>query len=138
METPNQVLRSYQQAAATPASSLAGDPPETKQPDEPPRGRVTSHDNSGTSAAEAFERFQAAAYRHKHGNPRWTPEEAETHEARSSLIQRTWKTGREMTRAERRLLHRYEAILKRYADADLEAYRAAKAGQPDDLKGPGL
>jgi hypothetical protein len=131
------VLRSVQQAADTRASVPAGNPPEAKTTNDPGRDRATSHDNKGSSPAAASERYLAAAYRHYHGNPRQAPEEAKAHQGRHALIRRTWGQGKEMTRDERRLMNRYEAILKTYEDADLEAYRAARAGKPNNLKGPG-
>lgn len=131
------MLKSEQQAVDIPAGVPAGNPPETKTPNDPGHDRATSHGDNGSSPAVASERYLAAAYRHYHGNPHQAPEEAKAREALSALIQRTWKEGREMTRDERRLKDRYAAILQRYADADLEAYRASKAGNPDNLKGPG-
>lgn len=136
MESREPMLKSDEQVAVIPARVPAGNPPESKTQDDKASGRATSRNGPGSSPATAHERYLAAAYRHDHGNPYQAPEEAKAHEARSALIQRTWKEGREMTRNERRLKERYDRILQQFADTDLEAYRAATAGKPDDQKEP--
>ncbi|MBT2535884.1 hypothetical protein [Arthrobacter sp. ISL-69] len=130
------MLTSEDQAAAIPAGVPAGDPPDPTKHDDTAGGRVTSR-GPGPSTAGASERYLAAVYRHEHGDPYQAPEEAKAREALSALIRRTWKEDRDMTRDERRLKDRYDRILRKFADADLEAYRVATAGKPDNQKGPG-
>lgn len=84
------------------------------------QSRVTSSDT-----ATPEERYLAARYRHDHGDGRLAPEERKAYEARSALLERSWKSGPEMNRDEKRLMQRYDATLKAFEDADLAAYRAA-------------
>jgi len=136
MGTPEPMLKSEQQAAVIRAGAPVGNPPEPTKHDDTAGGRATSRNGPGPSPAGASERYLAALYRFEHGNPYRAPEEAKAREALSALIRRTWREGREMTRDERRLKDRYDRILQQFADADLEAYRAATAGQTHEPEGP--